>query len=97
MVETIKRGVRKERIGVVTGRSGNKSIVVKSETRRPHPVYGKVVRYERKLHVHDEKNEANIGDKVLVMETRPLSKNKRWRLVSFVSKAAVAPETQNQG
>ena len=96
MVETIKRGVRKERVGVVVGKSGNKSIVVMTETRRPHPLYSKVVKYERKLHVHDEKNEAKIGDKVVIMETRPLSKTKRWRL-SFVSRNENVPETENQG
>jgi len=83
------RGVRKERRGVVVSKSGDKSIVVLFETRRPHKVYRKVMTYSKKLYVHDEKNEAAVGDKVLVVETRPMSRMKRWRLVNVIEKAAV--------
>jgi len=86
MVDTSKRGNRKKRLATVVKRSGDKSIVVVAEMRRPHPLYGKVIRQAKKFHVHDEKNEAKVGDKVLIMETRPLSKTKRWRLVGFVSR-----------
>ena len=71
----------KERRGVVMSRSGEKSLVVLVEGRRQHPLYGKVVRFRNKFHVHDEKNEANLGDKVRIVECRPISKLKRWRLL----------------
>lgn len=83
-VETKKRGLRKERRGVVVSNSGDKSIVVLVERRRRHPEYEKVVRLFKKYHVHDEKNEAKVGDKVRIVETRPLSKLKRWRLVGIL-------------
>ncbi|OGV61599.1 MAG: 30S ribosomal protein S17 [Lentisphaerae bacterium RIFOXYC12_FULL_60_16] len=83
MVETVKleRGVRKTRQGQVVSKSGRKSIVVMTERRRVHPVYGKVIRETRKFHVHDESDEAQVGDMVRIVETRPLSRTKRWRLV----------------
>ena len=82
-----KRNLRKERIGVVTSNKMEKSIVV-SETRRvKHPMYGKFVLKTKKYVAHDELNDCNIGDKVRIMETRPLSKNKCWRLVEIIERA----------
>ncbi len=81
---TKARGHRKVRKGTVTSKSGNKSIIVRAETRERHPIYGKVVRRVKKFHAHDEENVAKVGDKVVIMETRPLSATKRWRLVSVV-------------
>ena len=74
---------RKERLGVVLSRSGEKSLVVQVEGRRQHPLYGKVVRFRKKFHVHDEKNEARLGDKVRIEECRPISRLKRWRLIEI--------------
>jgi small subunit ribosomal protein S17 len=79
---------RKTREGRVASKSGDKSIVVLIERRVRHPLYGKEIRVSKKVHVHDEENKAGIGDVVRVMETRPLSKLKRWRLVEIVSEAA---------
>lgn len=79
----IDRGVRKERSGIVVSRSGDKSIVVQVERRVRHPIYEKVVRMQKKFHAHDEKNEAKVGDEVVIVESRPLSRLKRWRLVSI--------------
>jgi len=84
---TNSRGNRKTRSGVVVSRSGDKSITVLVELRREHPRYGKIVRQHKKFHVHDEANEANVGDKVVISETRPLSRLKRWRLVSVAEKS----------
>jgi small subunit ribosomal protein S17 len=82
-----KRNLRKERIGVVTSNKMTKSIVV-SETRRvKHPLYGKFVLKTKKYHAHDEINDCNIGDTVKIMETRPLSKTKCWRLVEIIERA----------
>ena len=81
-------GHRKERKGFVSSKSGDKSIVVLVETRKPHEVYRKVMRHTKKLYVHDQKNEAGVGDEVLVLETRPISRMKRWRLVEVIKKAA---------
>lgn len=87
MSETItERASRKTRKGVVVSKSGDKSIVVKVERRLLHPVYGKVVKAHRKYHTHDENNAAKVGDAVVIMETRPISKLKRWRLVSIEEK-----------
>ena len=81
------RNLRKERIGVVTSNKMEKSIVV-SETRRvKHQLYGKFVLKTKKYHAHDEKNDCNIGDTVKIMETRPLSKTKCWRLVEIIERA----------
>jgi len=82
-----ERAKRKARVGKVVNRSGNKSIVIEMQRLMKHPVYGKYVRRRKKLHVHDEKNECQIGDLVRVVETRPLSKMKRWRFVEVVEKA----------
>src|ERR1043165_80317 len=84
-----QRSVRKTQIGFVTSRSGDKSVKVTIAYKTPHPLYHKVVNRQTVLHVHDEKNETKVGDKVEVMETRPLSRLKRWRVVSVIQ-AAVA-------
>ncbi|GAV32367.1 MAG: 30S ribosomal protein S17 [Anaerosomatales bacterium] len=84
---TTERNRRKERQGVVVSISGDKTCVVMVEDRKKHPLYGKMITRSKKLHVHDEANEAQVGDTVRVMETRPLSKLKRWRLVEIVEKA----------
>ena len=82
-----ERNQRKVRQGIVVSDKNDKTIVVKIEERKPHPVYGKMMTTTKKLHAHDEANEAGIGDTVQIMETRPLSKLKRWRLVKIVEKA----------
>ena len=84
---TENRGHRKERVGVVTSDVQDKTIVVRVERRTTHPLYKKVVKVSKKFTAHDEKNEAKIGDTVRIAETRPLSKNKCWRLVEIVEKA----------
>ncbi len=81
------RNSRKVRTGVVSSISGDKSITVSITERKPHSKYGKMMNVTKKLHAHDENNECGIGDTVRVMETRPLSKTKRWRLVEIVEKA----------
>jgi small subunit ribosomal protein S17 len=81
------RGLRKNRIGKVVSDKMDKTIVVAIETKVRHPLYGKTVNRTTKFKVHDENNEAKIGDRVSIMETRPLSKDKRWRLVEIVEKA----------
>ena len=83
----MERNLRKERIGVVVSNKMEKSIVVLVERKVKHPMYGKFVKKSTKFMAHDEKNEAGIGDTVRIMETRPLSKNKCWRLVEIVEKA----------
>ena len=83
----MERNLRKERSGVVVSNKMEKSIVVMVERRVKHPMYGKFVKKTTKFMAHDEKNECNIGDTVRIMETRPLSKNKCWRLVEIVEKA----------
>lgn len=85
-VQTIERNTRKERIGKVVSNKMQKSIVVSVERKVKHPMYGKFVKRTTKFMAHDEKNEAQIGDTVRIMETRPMSKNKRWRLVEIVEK-----------
>lgn len=85
-VQTKKRGLRKTRKGRVISRSGDKSIVVLIERREQHPLYGKVIRRFKKFHVHDEQNAAAIGDVVRIVESRPLSRLKRWRLVDVLVK-----------
>ena len=82
-----QRNQRRSQIGFVTSRSGDKSIKVTVAYKTPHPLYHKVVNRQTVLHVHDEKNETKVGDKVEVMETRPLSRLKRWRVVSILEKA----------
>ena len=81
----MERNLRKERIGVVTSNKMQKSISVLVERRVKHPIYGKTVKSSKKYIAHDEENTCNIGDVVRIMETRPLSKNKRWRLVEVLS------------
>jgi small subunit ribosomal protein S17 len=81
------RGRRKVREGLVVGDKMDKTAVVQVEDRVKHPLYGKVIRRTSKLKVHDEQNAAGIGDRVLVMETRPLSATKRWRIVEILEKA----------
>lgn len=80
------RNLRKTRIGVVTSNKMTKTITVAVERKVKHPIYGKFVKKTTKFHAHDDKNECNIGDIVKIMESRPLSKTKRWRLVEVVEK-----------
>ncbi|MDF7640447.1 30S ribosomal protein S17 [Bifidobacterium sp. ESL0784] len=87
MAEKQERNFRKTRSGYVVSDAMDKTITVELEQRSTHPLYGKVVRSTRKVKVHDEHNDAHNGDFVLVMETRPLSKTKRWRLDSIVERA----------
>jgi small subunit ribosomal protein S17 len=84
---TVQRGHRKLRKGTVVGKSGDKSVVVRVEQKKRHPLYGKVVRRYKKFHAHDEKNEAAVGDQVQIAETRPVSKMKRWRVVEITTRA----------
>ena len=86
------RGNRKERVGVVVSDVQDKTIVVKVERRTAHPRYHKIVKVSKKFTAHDEKNEARNGDTVRIVETRPLSRSKRWRLVEIISRA-VSSET----
>ena len=83
----MERGLRKKRIGRVVSNKMDKTIVVAVETKVRHPLYGKTMNRTTKFKAHDENNEANMNDRVLIMETRPLSKDKRWRLVEIVEKA----------
>ena len=83
----MERNLRKTRVGKVVSDKMDKTIVVAIEDHIKHPLYGKIVKKTVKLKAHDEKNECGIGDKVKVMETRPLSKDKRWRLVEVIEKA----------
>jgi small subunit ribosomal protein S17 len=83
----VDRNLRKTRIGVVTSNRMDKTVTVAVERKVKHPIYGKFVKKTTKFHAHDEKNECTIGDTVRIMETRPLSKTKRWRLVEVVEKA----------
>ncbi len=82
----IERNLRKTKLGVVSGNKMDKTITVKVERKVKHPLYGKFVKKSTKFHAHDEKNECSIGDTVKIMESRPLSKTKRWRLVEVVEK-----------
>ena len=81
------RNLRKERVGVVSSNKMDKSITVAVKWKEKHPIYGKFVSKTKKFHAHDEKNECNIGDTVRIMETRPLSKLKRWRLTEILERA----------
>jgi small subunit ribosomal protein S17 len=81
------RNLRKERVGTVTSNSMNKSITVEVQRKVKHPIYGKFIGKRTKFMAHDEKNECGVGDMVRIMETRPLSKNKCWRLVEIIEKA----------
>lgn len=82
-----KRKLRKEKIGVVFSNKMNKSIIVAVKWKEKHPIYGKFISKTKKFCVHDEKNMGNVGDHVKIMETRPLSKTKKWRLVKVLKKA----------
>jgi small subunit ribosomal protein S17 len=82
-----ERNLRKTKTGLVTSNKMNKSIVVAVERKEKHPIYGKFINKTNKFMAHDEANTCGIGDKVLIMETRPLSKNKKWRLVEVLEKA----------
>ena len=84
--DTQVRSSRKQNVGEVVSDKMDKTIVVMVQTRRPHPLYGKVVREFKKFYVHDEENAASEGDTVRIMETRPLSKLKRWRLIEVLEK-----------
>ena len=87
MAEATERNKRKVRSGVVTSIMGDKSIVVTTKERKRHPKYGKMVNTTKKFYVHDQNNEAHVGDAVSIMETRPISKKKRWRLVEITEHA----------
>ena len=82
-----ERNLRKTRVGRVISNKMDKTVVVAIEDNVKHPIYGKIIKRTLKLHAHDENNECGIGDKVEVMETRPLSKTKRWRVVEIIEKA----------
>jgi len=82
-----KRNLRKERIGVVVSNKMNKTIVVAEKRKVKHPIYGKFINRTTRLLAHDEANSCNIGDTVRIMETRPLSKNKSWRIVEIIERA----------
>jgi small subunit ribosomal protein S17 len=82
-----KRNLRKERIGEVVSNKMNKSIVVAVKTKMKHPMYGKFVNKTSKFYAHDEENTCGVGDTVRIMETRPLSKTKKWRLVEIIERA----------
>ncbi|NDC88434.1 MAG: 30S ribosomal protein S17 [Bacteroidetes bacterium] len=86
MEATVARSARKERIGLVVSDKMDKSIVVAIKRQVKHPIYGKIIKKTTKLMAHDETNDANEGDTVRIMETRPLSKNKRWRLVEVIER-----------
>ena len=86
-IEIVERNLRKTRVGKVVSDKMDKTIVVAVENHVKHPLYGKIVKKTYKLKAHDENNECGIGDTVKVMETRPLSKDKRWRLVIKIEKA----------
>ena len=82
-----ERNLRKTRVGLVVSNKMDKTIVVAVQDNIKHPIYGKIIKRTLKLHAHDEENTCNVGDKVEVMETRPLSKTKRWRLVEIIERA----------
>lgn len=86
-MEENTRNLRKERIGVVVGNKMDKTIIVAEKRKVMHPIYGKFVNRTSKFYAHDEKNDCNIGDTVKIMETRPLSKTKGWRLVEIIERA----------
>ena len=84
---TEERNLRKTRVGMVVSDKMDKTVVVAIQDNVVHPMYGKIIKRTLKVHAHDENNECGIGDKVSIMETRPLSKTKRWRIVSIIEKA----------
>ena len=83
----MERALRKSRVGTVVSNKMDKTIVVAIEDNVKHPVYGKIIKRTLKVHAHDENNECGVGDRVEVMETRPLSKTKRWRVTEIIEKA----------
>lgn len=87
MENTEERTLRKERVGVVSSNKMDKTITVSVDRKVKHPIYGKFVHKTKKFHAHDEKNECGIGDTVRIMETRPLSKSKCWRLIEIIERA----------
>jgi small subunit ribosomal protein S17 len=87
MEEKLVRNLRKEKVGVVVSDKMDKSIVVAEKRKVKHPIYGKFVNKTTKFHAHDEKNDCNVGDTVRIMETRPLSKTKCWRVVEVIERA----------
>ena len=84
---TEERALRKTRVGMVVSNKMDKTVVIAIEDNVKHPVYGKIIKHTLKVHAHDEKSECGVGDKVKIMETRPLSKTKRWRVVEIIEKA----------
>jgi small subunit ribosomal protein S17 len=86
-MESVNRNLRKQRTGIVTSNKMAKSITVSIERKVKHPIYGKTLKKSKKFIAHDEENTCNIGDTVRIMETRPLSKRKRWRLVEIIERA----------
>ncbi len=84
---TEERALRKTRVGLVVSNKMEKTVVIAIEDNVKHPVYGKIIKHTLKVHAHDEDNTCGIGDKVKIMETRPLSKTKRWRVVEIIEKA----------
>ena len=82
-----KRNLRKERVGVITSDKMDKTVVVSVSRRVKHPKYGKFLTFTKKFHAHDDENSCNAGDTVRIMETRPLSKNKKWRVVEIIERA----------
>ena len=82
-----ERALRKTRVGIVASNKMDKTVVVAIEDNVKHPIYGKIIKRTLKVHAHDANNECSIGDRVEIMETRPLSKTKRWRLVQIIEKA----------
>ena len=83
----MERALRKTRVGMVVSDKMDKTVVIAIEDNVKHPVYGKIIKRTLKVHAHDEANTCGIGDKVRIMETRPLSKTKRWRVVTIIEKA----------
>jgi small subunit ribosomal protein S17 len=90
--DTTSRPMRKRRTGIVVSNRADKTLVVRVDRRKAHPLYRKVVTVSKKYYAHDENNEANTGDTVEIMETRPISKLKRWRLVSVIRRAKTIAE-----
>ncbi len=84
---TEERSIRKSRVGIVVSNKMDKTVVVAIKDNVVHPIYGKIIKRTLKVHAHDENNECGIGDTVSIMETRPLSKTKRWRVVTIIEKA----------
>ena len=82
-----ERALRKTRVGIVVSDKMDKTVVIAIEDNVKHPVYGKIIKRTLKVHAHDENNTCGVGDKVEIMETRPLSKTKRWRIVEIIEKA----------